>query len=144
MEAPSTPFSPVAAQHPCINHAGVQTERRCGQCGQPFCEDCLVDIQGRPICGTCKALVLRDMQRGGKQRNKLAHDAFICSLVGMAVFGLVLEPLALIKGIQALRQFKHDPTLPERWKAVTAVVISSFLIGVFVLSMLVIVLTSGR
>jgi hypothetical protein len=132
MEPSPSPFSAAPPQHSCLNHPEVPTERRCGQCGQPFCEDCLVDIQGRPICSTCKALVLRDMQRRGGTRNKLAHDAFMYSLVGMVICGVVLEPMALLKGIQALQQFKQDPSLPDRWKAVTAVVISGLMISIYV------------
>jgi hypothetical protein len=133
MQSPPTEFTPQPPARVCLNHPQASTDKVCGQCGQPFCGDCLVDIQGRSLCATCKTLSLRDMQRKVGVQNKLAHDSFVYSLVGLVLCGPVLQPMALVKGIQALKQYKEDPTLPDRWKAVTGVTIASIVCAFYVL-----------
>jgi hypothetical protein len=51
-----------AATHYCANHPGVNAARVCGGCGRPFCEQCLTEIQGTPVCGWCRDLRLAGMQ----------------------------------------------------------------------------------
>jgi uncharacterized RDD family membrane protein YckC len=49
----------------CRNHVDVsEGVRRCSRCGATFCRNCLVDIQGRPYCATCKTEQLLDVQSG--------------------------------------------------------------------------------
>jgi hypothetical protein len=109
----------------CRNHPGVETAGFCGDCGLPFCPDCLVEFYGRPLCARCKWLLVRDIQRRFDVRDRLAHNAFVRSLVGLLLCGPIFEPLALAAGIQALRRHRGDAAFQDRWKAVTAVVISS-------------------
>src|SRR5687768_5806746 len=85
----------------CVNHAQVPAAQPCSQCRHPFCASCLVELQGRQVCGACKETVLRDMQRRGATGGREAHDALIMSIVGILCFGLILEPMALYKGIKA-------------------------------------------
>src|SRR5688500_9549617 len=118
MESPPTP-------HACKNHPFVETTEACAGCGQPFCDDCAVEFYGRRVCAACKALVVRDIQRRAAVRDRLAHNAFVRSLVGLLLLcGPILEPLALVAGIQALRRHRGDPAFADRWKAVTAVAIA--------------------
>lgn len=57
----------------CRNHLDVSEGiRRCSRCGGTFCSDCLVDIQGRPYCATCKGEQLMDV-RSGVDRTVLAY-----------------------------------------------------------------------
>lgn len=49
----------------CRNHPEVaEGVRRCARCQSPFCRDCLVEIQGRPYCATCKTEQLLDVRSG--------------------------------------------------------------------------------
>ena|ERR1041385_1066997 len=49
----------------CRNHVDVsEGVRRCSRCGSTFCRNCLVDIQGKPYCATCKTEQLLDVQSG--------------------------------------------------------------------------------
>lgn len=49
----------------CRNHVDVsEGVRRCNRCGGTFCSDCLVDLQGRPYCATCKGEQLLDVRSG--------------------------------------------------------------------------------
>jgi uncharacterized RDD family membrane protein YckC len=52
----------------CRNHLDVaEGVRRCARCGAGFCGDCLVDIQGRPYCATCKNEQMLDFRSGVDQ-----------------------------------------------------------------------------
>jgi uncharacterized RDD family membrane protein YckC len=54
----------------CRNHVDVSAGvRRCSRCGVTFCSDCLVDIQGRPYCATCKSEQLLDVRSGVDRTN---------------------------------------------------------------------------
>lgn len=49
----------------CRNHVDViEGIRRCARCSTPFCRNCLVEIQGRPYCATCKDEQLLDVRSG--------------------------------------------------------------------------------
>jgi hypothetical protein len=38
----------------CMLHAGVPATRACDDCSRPYCERCLVSLNGRTVCGACK------------------------------------------------------------------------------------------
>jgi uncharacterized RDD family membrane protein YckC len=49
----------------CRNHWDVvEGLRPCSRCGQVFCRDCLVDIQGHPYCAHCKNEQILDVRSG--------------------------------------------------------------------------------
>ena len=49
----------------CRNHPDViEAIRHCTRCGGRFCNDCLVTIDGRLYCGTCKSEHLLDVRSG--------------------------------------------------------------------------------
>lgn len=55
----------------CRNHVEVsEGVRRCARCMTPYCGDCLVEINGRPYCATCKQEQLLDV-RSGVDRTRL-------------------------------------------------------------------------
>jgi uncharacterized RDD family membrane protein YckC len=50
---------------PCLNHPPVEERlRRCARCGQAFCRDCVVELEGASYCGPCKEEWVRDFQSG--------------------------------------------------------------------------------
>ncbi|HEX4381685.1 MAG TPA: hypothetical protein VH083_02005 [Myxococcales bacterium] len=36
----------------------------CARCGQTYCGSCLIELQGRPVCGSCKDEEMRDLRSG--------------------------------------------------------------------------------
>jgi hypothetical protein len=48
----------------CVNHPDVAEVTRCGQCGRRVCQDCFVTLDGVPLCGSCKSLRVRAVERG--------------------------------------------------------------------------------
>lgn len=56
-------MSETAPHHYCANHAGLPTSRTCADCGRPFCESCLTEMSGQPLCGWCRDQRLRRIQQ---------------------------------------------------------------------------------
>jgi uncharacterized RDD family membrane protein YckC len=49
----------------CTNHPETsEAIRRCAGCMNPFCDDCLVEMQMRPYCASCKQEQLLDVISG--------------------------------------------------------------------------------
>ena len=60
----------------CRNHVDVdEGVRRCSRCGGTYCPDCLVTIQERPYCATCKTEQLMDV-RSGVDRTRMTYGGF--------------------------------------------------------------------
>jgi len=92
----------------CRNHVDVsEGVRRCARCQVPFCADCLVEIQGRPYCATCKAEQLLDVRSGvdrtimtyasnWKRFGALLLDSLIVGVPAALLFFLL--PMMIIAG----------------------------------------------
>lgn len=81
----------------CRNHVEVaEGVRRCARCQVPFCSDCLVEIQGRPYCATCKSEQLMDV-RSGVDRTMLAYASPWKRFGALFLDGLLINlPLYLL------------------------------------------------
>ena len=57
----------------CRNHSDVEESvHACSRCGEAFCPDCLVTIQGQPFCGDCKTEQLLDVRSGTDRKLQYA------------------------------------------------------------------------
>lgn len=78
-------------------------QRSCGECGQSFAEDMMLNYEGSFICATCKPTFMQkirqgvevagEVENGGMGRRLVAQwvDGFILGLVGMMLqFGVAL------------------------------------------------------
>jgi uncharacterized RDD family membrane protein YckC len=97
-------MSPAPALVPsaCPNHPEITTGLEgCARCGKTYCADCLVPLQGKPYCATCKDEQLRDLRSG-------AAEADLAGLgkrfVGAFVDGLVvgIPTLAILFGVMGM------------------------------------------
>ncbi len=43
----------------CRNHPGTMALERCTGCAEPFCQNCLVDVQGQRFCNSCKVMAVQ-------------------------------------------------------------------------------------
>jgi hypothetical protein len=120
-----TGFIPAGREVTCRNHREVATDSLCDDCGQPYCGDCLVPIQGKRLCGLCKAQAVRDLTRRTMTLDRKADEALAVALIGLLCFPYLFAPLAIIRGVQALRTYRERPHLPGRWKAIAAVWVAS-------------------
>ena len=47
-----TPNPPVQ-RATCLHHPQREAAARCTACGQPFCRECVTELSGRMVCGSC-------------------------------------------------------------------------------------------
>jgi hypothetical protein len=64
----------------CFNHDETPSEKTCADCRVAFCPACVVELQGRPVCGPCKNFRLRGLSRPAR----LAPLAVIALVVALA------------------------------------------------------------
>ena len=50
------------AGYPCANHPVHLTQQVCARCGRPFCDACLTELLGQPVCGWCRDQHIAAMQ----------------------------------------------------------------------------------
>ena len=117
-----TPSRPAVAS--CLNHAGRPAGHLCDACHLAFCGDCLVPIQGRRLCGPCKAQMARSVQRRRMTIDRKADEALVIAALGILCLPYILGPLAVFRARQALRVYADRPELPGRWKAVAAIAVA--------------------
>jgi hypothetical protein len=122
----------------CKNHPGVPATDRCGGCAETFCPNCLVDIRGQKYCGSCKVMALQGqpMVEQATYENATAGEALKYALIGIVCFGIVLEPMAIVKAIRAKREIAADPLQTGEGKATAALIIACISLGVWVLALL--------
>ena len=110
----------------CRNHPAAPAQDRCAGCMEPFCANCLVNVRGRKYCSSCKVMAVGDRlpQVEGTVPCPLADEALKYALVGIICFGIILEPIAIVKAIQAKKQIRENPALTGSGKATAALVIS--------------------
>lgn len=46
----------------CVNHLAAPAAGICPDCGRPFCEACLTELMGQPLCGWCRDTRLAHLQ----------------------------------------------------------------------------------
>lgn len=73
----------------CLNHPDVsEGVRPCSRCGNPYCPNCLVEIEGRPYCAICKTQQLLDV-RSGVDATRLDHASIGRRFLAILIDGLV-------------------------------------------------------
>jgi hypothetical protein len=136
----------------CKNHPTIQASYTCSACGQPFCDECLVDIGGRKYCSNCKMSAVQTMQGHPNWQPptipeeatipcKEANEALIYSIVGLFCCGIIIEPLAIYKAQQARKMLELNPRLEGSGKATAALVISIIGLSLWGLGMILRILS---
>ena len=105
-------------------HPHTDTTFGCSRCGRAFCGSCLTTLRGQWLCGYCKGVFVHELSRGRIDLDRRASEARSFSLVGLVWLGFILEPIALVRAISALRDHRRDAGWPDRWKAVTGLTIA--------------------
>jgi hypothetical protein len=110
----------------CKNHPDVVAVDRCTGCAEPFCGNCLVEIQGQKYCGACKTMALRGGAPVLEEATipcKEANEALTYSIVGIFCLGIILEPIAISKALKAKKMIEMNPQLAGAGKATAALII---------------------
>ena len=91
----------------CTNHPEtIEGLRHCSRCGRPFCVDCLIELRGLTLCGSCKHEQVLDIRSGagvgpvgnlasiGRRWAALLVDRFLFVFiaVGLIVMAIVVTP----------------------------------------------------
>jgi hypothetical protein len=131
----------------CKNHPSVAAVDRCAGCAEPFCGDCLVDIQGQKYCAACKQMAMKGPPAIAEEATipcKEASEALTYSIVGIFCFGIILEPIALVKASKAKKMIELNPRLAGSGKVTAARIIAVVALILWVLGILVRVSELGK
>ena len=128
----------LAASRTCSNHPGTTAVDRCAGCAEPFCSECLVEIQGQRYCGSCKVLTVRGRPspQAGVIPCALAGSALQYAIFGLFCFGIILGPIAISKALKAKKEIEADPRLTGSGKANAALIIGIIVIVLWVLGLI--------
>ena len=110
----------------CKNHANVDALDRCTACAEPFCPDCLVEINGQKYCGSCKVVAIKGqpvIEEEPSIKCPEANEALQMALVSIFCFGIILAPMALFKAQKAKKIIAANPKLLGAGKVTAATVI---------------------
>jgi hypothetical protein len=123
----------------CFIHDADASTETCSACKLPFCNNCLVSLQGKPLCGPCKNFSIAGMGRTTRLL-PLAVLALVVSLVSapvvlsltllgvalhlsegylgvavaLCVLSLTVTTTGLLLGLLALRRFETQPQFAGR------------------------------
>jgi hypothetical protein len=67
----------------CLNHPRREAAARCTACGQPFCRECVTELDGRMVCGACH-------RTKTAAKEKPERDWFLITTALQALLGLAL------------------------------------------------------
>lgn len=77
----------------CVNHPDVvERLRYCSRCGQAFCADCWVELNGLTLCAACKNEQVLDIRSGAP----LSGGAYDLASIGRRWAAMVLDKLIFI------------------------------------------------
>ncbi len=144
----------------CFNHPDAPSTRTCDDCREPFCDGCVVTLQGRTLCGPCKNFRLR-LQEQSPAPSPFAILALVagllsgpwgfCVMSGLAggnqlgpgvvetfgALGIGCPLVALGLGLKALWDVNRQPRLGGRGLAVTGMTVAAtgllWCLGLFLL-----------
>lgn len=123
----------------CRNHAGAAAADRCTSCMEPFCDNCLVTLKGRKYCGSCKVTALGSGMPLVEQASvpcPEAGEALKYAIIGIFCFGIILEPIAINKALQAKKMIAANPNLTGEGKANAALVIGILALVLWVVGLI--------
>ena len=136
----------------CFNHQDTPPQHNCAACGETFCADCVLTLEGRTLCGPCKNYQLRAKQRPPQVSVAAVIAPLLALLAGpgvllllfvvagmaeasggrqtdvaagvaiAALLGFVLQLIALVLAATALRAVESDKNLSGRALAITGLV----------------------
>tara|TARA_B100000609_G_C17170849_1_gene411560 strand:- start:84 stop:410 length:327 start_codon:yes stop_codon:yes gene_type:complete len=99
-----------------------------------------VDISGKQYCGACKTMAASPTAGAIPEEAtipcKEANDALILAIVGLFCFGIILEPLALIKASKAKKMIAENPRMTGSGKATAATIIGSIVLVLWIISII--------
>lgn len=126
---------------PCKNHPEVESCARCSGCQESFCLNCLVEIEGKQYCGSCKVITIEGKAQPSIEISEtieceLANEALKYAIIGIFCFGIILEPIAISKALQAKKLIDADPRMTGSGKVTAAIIIGGIALAMWILGMI--------
>lgn len=123
----------------CRNHPNVSATDRCAGCAEPFCVDCLVELQGKKYCGSCKVMAVQGQPivEEATLPCKQADEALKYAIIGIFCFGIILEPMAISRALKAKKMIDANPRLTGSGKATAALIIGVLTLILWVIGLIV-------
>lgn len=110
----------------CQNHPDTEAAGHCVGCAEPFCGNCLLELDGSLYCGSCKVMALRGRTpviESAMSPSPAAGEAMKAAVIGFFCFGFILGPVAVYKALAARREIRDNPLLTGWGKANAALVL---------------------
>src|SRR5260221_4098449 len=124
----------------CKNHPGVAAVNRCAGCAEPFCGNCLVDVGGKLYCAACKSMAISGAPSleysSVTMPCKEADEALKYAIIGIFCFGIILEPIALVKASKAKKMIALNPRLAGSGKVTAAMIIAMVVMALWLLGII--------
>lgn len=121
----------------CINHPGSKATRRCSVCRRRLCENCLIKLQGRRVCGRCKERVLGELADGrprvftSKILASFDRPSYRQSTVAIFIAGLLGFICCGLLGILAVTGYmRHRREVARGWARRSILADIGFYLGV--------------
>jgi heme/copper-type cytochrome/quinol oxidase subunit 2 len=111
----------------CKNHPETGATTRCTGCAESFCGNCVVELNGEHYCGACKVMALGDRTLVAEHATQVcpeAKSALTCAVVGLFIFGIVLEPIAIATAFKAKKRIEQTTHYTGSGKATAALLIA--------------------
>jgi aerobic-type carbon monoxide dehydrogenase small subunit (CoxS/CutS family) len=111
----------------CRNHPESTATKRCSGCQEAFCDNCLIEINGRHYCGSCKVMAVDTSKvsvAGIAEPSRLANQALTFAILSFFCVGFILAPIAISKASRAKREIEENPALTGSGKATAAMAIA--------------------
>lgn len=132
----------------CKNHPAIAAVDRCAGCAEPFCGDCLVEIQSQKYCAACKAMTVKGPPPPPADEAtipcKEATEALTYSIISILICAPILGPIALSKASKAKKMIEMNPRLSGSGKVTAAQIIATVALVLWVLGIVVRVSSAGR
>src|SRR6266446_3071863 len=71
----------------CLHHPQISLTERCARCEESFCANCLVEVLGQRICGTCRDARVRELEAGEARRSGAGDFRAFALLLGAGWLG---------------------------------------------------------
>ncbi|HKR13635.1 MAG TPA: DUF4190 domain-containing protein [Pyrinomonadaceae bacterium] len=110
--------------------------------GESYCPICGDVVSG--VCFRCRQPIAGGEFSGVKETAPEAKEALKFAIIGLFCFGIILGPLAIVKGASAKRTIAMDPRYEGEGIATAAQIIGGIEVGLFVLYIFAAVMGGGR
>ncbi|MBM4068295.1 MAG: hypothetical protein FJ271_05045 [Planctomycetes bacterium] len=122
----------------CLNHNQLPSRKTCRDCGEAFCNDCVIELEGDTLCGPCKNYRVRSWQQPPRVSGFALFSVLgglIAGLLGIlavvngagltiCIIALLAQSIVLALGGIGLHAVERNPTLGGRWLAITGVLLA--------------------